>query len=290
MPPKRNLIVVDGNYLCYRAFHTTGMLRNADQPTGVLYGFFVTIRSLAQHLGSRNFAFCFDYGKGKRQELYPDYKRARRERKLTEVEERAFIAMREQTSRLRERLLHEVGFRNVCWQPGYEADDLIARCVSDMPFDQFTIVSGDADLYQLLSTKRDVMIWNPVTKLMLTEAAFTKTYGVRPDQWAWVKACAGCTSDGIKGVKGVGEKGACNYLAKKIDPDSAKFKLIQGAGETIRANLRLTKLPLAGCTEQTWTADELSQDKWATVAEELGFRTLPRLFDQAGFGLAGVKR
>lgn len=290
MPPKNNLVVVDGNYLCYRAFHTTGMLRNADQPTGVMYGFFVAVRTLAAQLGSRYFAFCFDYGRGKREELFPDYKKARRTRVQNPTEQLAMQNLREQVRRLRDELLTEVGFRNVYKQAGYEADDLIARCVSDLPFDQFTIVSGDADLYQLLSKKDDVTIWNPVTRQMMTETMFTNTYGVTPDKWAWVKACAGCTSDGIKGVKGVGEKGAIAYLRKQIDPGSLKYRLITEGGGEITRNLRLTKLPLQGCNDLVWEDDELDHGKWEKVAKTLGFQSIPKLFEAPGFGVAGVKR
>ena len=289
MPPKTQLVVVDSSYLAWRAFHTTGMLRNADQPTGVLYGFFVTVRTLAAQLRTTYFAFCFDGGKGQREQMYPEYKKARRDRVLTPTEEEAFKQFRIQVNRLEKELLPAVGFRNVYKQVGYEADDLVARCVEDLPFDQFTVVSGDADLYQLLSKERDVTIWDPVKKVMRTETWFRETYGIAPYQWPWVKACAGCSSDGIKGVKGVGEKGALAYLTKQIDPQSAKFKLIASNLSVIQDNLRLTQLPLQGCNSLVWEEDELDHAKWEKVAKSLGFRSVPKLFDNPGFGL-GVKR
>ena len=192
-------LVIDCNNLAYRAFYTTGVL-----DLGIVYGFMNQILTLAKDLKSSRFIFCWDSKKNFRKDIMPTYKGNRQEKdEQTKKElEKAF----DQFKMLRTEVLPNLGFANVFVQPGYEADDLIAHVVQRFP-DKYIIVSGDEDLYQLLGEDRFIstMIYQPIKKNLVTTKSFYEKYGIDPVAWSTVKALAGCTSDNVEGIKGVGK-------------------------------------------------------------------------------------
>lgn len=78
----QHLLLLDVNYLCHRAYHTTGHLEFEGIVTGVLYGVLRDIRTLQENLQGEP-VFCFDKGPSKRKLTLPTYKGSRqaRERK-----------------------------------------------------------------------------------------------------------------------------------------------------------------------------------------------------------------
>lgn len=106
--------------------------------------------------------------------------------------------------------------------PGFEADDVIASYAdqSRMPVD---IVSGDRDLFQLVRANPPVRVFYPaggMSKLAVVDPAYVRAkYGVSPQQYADFAALRGDASDGLPGVKGVGEKTAARLLADFVDLD-----------------------------------------------------------------------
>ncbi|HWU19888.1 MAG TPA: 5'-3' exonuclease H3TH domain-containing protein [Nocardioides sp.] len=99
--------------------------------------------------------------------------------------------------------------------PGYEADDVIGTLATGagMPVD---IVTGDRDLFQLVSDAEGVRVLYIGKGVgrheRVDEAWVLEKYGVRADQYADFATLRGDTSDGLPGVKGVGEKTAAALL------------------------------------------------------------------------------
>ncbi len=104
--------------------------------------------------------------------------------------------------------------------PGYEADDVIGTLAthSPMPVD---VVTGDRDLFQLVNDERDVRVFytaRGVGKLeILTDTSIAGKYGILPEQYVDYAVLRGDASDGLPGVKGVGEKTAAGLLQKYGD-------------------------------------------------------------------------
>ena len=104
--------------------------------------------------------------------------------------------------------------------PGYEADDVIGTLATGagMPVD---IVTGDRDLFQLVSDAEGVRVLYIGKGVgrheRVDEAWVLEKYGVRADQYADFATLRGDTSDGLPGVKGVGEKTAAGLLQKYDD-------------------------------------------------------------------------
>jgi 5'-3' exonuclease len=106
--------------------------------------------------------------------------------------------------------------------PGYEADDVIGTLATGagQPVD---VVTGDRDLFQLVDDAtgvRVLYIGKGVGKHeQVDEAWILEKYGVTSRQYADFATLRGDASDGLPGVKGVGEKTAATLLQRFGDID-----------------------------------------------------------------------
>lgn len=270
--------MLDCNYLCHRAYHTFTKLEHGGNATGVAFGFMRDIRTLQdQHLTNR-FIFCWDHGRGLREQRTPTYKASRRANydAATPEDKAGIDAFRAQAQRLRAKVLHALGWRNIFYADGYEADDVIASVVAHTipKGDTAIIVSSDKDLYQLL--RPGVLIWNPASASPVTHESFTKEYGVPPEKWPMVKAIAGCGTDDVIGAKGVGEATASKFLAGTLPKHYKAHQtcvMWLAFGHATR-NLPLVQLPYPGCPVFALSEDEVTEDKWQAVANRMGFFSL----------------
>lgn len=268
-------LVVDVSFVCRRAFHTLKDLSHEDVKTGVIYGFFLSVAELMEQFMTHKVVFCFDYGKGIRKQMLPEYKQKRHSKELTEEELEAEEEYRRQVKLLRTDYLADAGFKNLFFQKGYESDDIIASFTMALASGESAIiVSADGDLLQLL--RPNVSMWNPAKRAMHTYKGFRKEYSIHPRVWAHVKAIGGCRTDEVPGVKGVGEKTALKYLLNQLKPESKVYqKIVSVEGAAIAArNLPLVQLPLKGtnqfAADPTWEAS----DGWEKVCEKLGMKSL----------------
>lgn len=262
-------LAIDVSYLAWRAYHSTGSLDN-----GVAFGFLREVRSLCNRFVPAKTVFAFDVGRSKRAKLYPDYKR---KGIRTEQQQLASLQVMTAIDSLHLHYLPELGFTNLFYQEGYEADDIIASVVQNKPGGtDVVIVSADKDLYQLLHSEdggNDISIWHPQTKKFVTEISFIKEYGVSPRSWPTVKAIAGCTSDNIKGVKGVGEKTAIKFLNGSLGWN--RYEAIHDNHDEILERLKLVKLPFEGTNPCIPNGKDKATDrKWDNLFDRLGFKSL----------------
>lgn len=266
----KRIIAVDSSYVGYAALWTTGGLSHADNPTGVIFGFMKKIEKLRDDFPAAVLIFCFDAKQSKREKVYPQYK-ANRSNRNKEVSQDELDARRNyhlQMDLLRDKILPACGFQ-VEYQEGYEADDLIASvCIHNKC--EVIIVSGDEDLYQLLSPS--IMIRN--RNELLTEEWFRKTWQLPPSDWAKVKAIAGCSTDNVIGVKGVGEKTAAKWMRGLLKGKLADA--IAGSWPLIKQNYRLVKLPLKGTQRVIARPCSFDASQWDSMAEKYGMQSLVR--------------
>jgi DNA polymerase-1 len=256
--------ILDVSFLAHRIFHTYSTLSNNGQPTEIIYGLMKT----CQHLEDRLLAtlvFCFDGGYDYRKAILPSYKAARAEKRALETDDEKELrqSFHSQLARFRDKILPGIGVTNIGYTPGYEADDMIASCVkASYPHKAF-IVSTDEDLWQLLDDKR-VACYRPTRDNFYTEATLMEEYGVTPAQWPEIKAYAGCSSDSIPGLKGVGNKTA----AKRIKGEKCKEALFADSEDVYTRNMLLTKLPAPGTPDVVLDPDE--KVDWDIVAAAIG--------------------
>lgn len=157
--------------------------------------------------GHDHVAVCIDMPPYLRTELYPEYK-AHREKAPKQM----FGQQDAVIHRLRDDGLLVVGAR------GYEADDVIATFVAQLPDDtEITIISGDKDALQLVSDR--VTVISPASGAVMTPQAVEENpkIGVPPSKMVDWLALVGDKSDNIPGVDGVGPKTAAKWLAEYGD-------------------------------------------------------------------------
>lgn len=98
-----------------------------------------------------------------------------------------------------------------------EADDIIAFFVHNFPNQEFTIVSSDRDLLQLIN--QNVQVYELNKKMYfgledMEEAGYILSSYKK--HFLYTKAIIGDTSDGIEGVQGVGDKNSIKYANQLV--------------------------------------------------------------------------
>jgi DNA polymerase-1 len=270
-----DLLIIDTTYLCHRAWHTTGDLMFEEKGTGAIYGVLRDIVTLQDTFHTARCIFCFDHGMSKRFKLLPGYKSTRRLGRDMESDEeqQARVDFQRQITALKSRHLPDMGFQNVFSVPGFEADDLIAAIAATLPDTEHGIIVGtDHDLYQCL--KDNVSIWNPNKKMIYDKSAFISEWGIQPEQWASVKAYAGCKSDDIPGIRGIGETTAAKFLRGELSTNTKAYHAIMNGKLLHDENLKLTKLPFPKTPVLEILPDDVTTEKWEQVVISLGMESL----------------
>ena len=249
-------LLIDSNYMAHAAKHSMKGLKYEDIPTGIIYGFLSRIVGLSEEFKTNDFVFFWDSKKSHRKRKYPWYKEKRK--KKTSEELKLDIVAYEQFDILKNEILPLMGFRNIIMQTGFESDDTIAKTVINH-IGNFIVVGCDTDLYQLLNY---CDIYNPIKKEIFTKNDLLMTYNCNPEEWVLVKQIAGCKSDEIPGVSGVGEITAVKYLRGELKTESKAFNAIQEQGDIIQRNEWLIKLPLSGTKEIIFEINDLSENSF----------------------------
>ena len=230
---------LDMGFLLWREFYGAARL----DPKAAIAG---ALREAAAHAGRFGTPlYLFDKGPYARSALFPGYKAGR---DSGDDEERAAAKA---DFRLRlpavAQALRDSGRFVMCYA-GYEADDHAGAVAQALPKGHtLTIVSRDKDLLQLVRPR--VSLFDPVTGAAHTPATFRADWpGLHPSRWAEVKAIAGCDTDAVPGVKGVGEKTAAKYLTGGLLPLHAARAKIEAfvGGPDYHRNLALCSLPFPG--------------------------------------------
>ena len=272
---KSPLLVLDSHYLCHRAFHAQSNLSWNGRATGVIFGFLKGIGPLKDEFRTDRIAFCFEGTGSLRKEQYPEYKGGVRSKQRSVPEQKAYDALHSQILQLRTQYLPKIGFRNIFCFDGLESDDIMASIAKNPElYGECILVTSDSDLYQCLSPT--CSIFSPQKMKLLTEDWFRREYGIRPSKWAVVKAIAGCHTDNVKGVGGVGESTAIKYVKNLLPHTHKAFWIIQSkrGREIIRRNKNLVKLPLSCPAIEQIFKDDISPQGWKDVCHELGMRSL----------------
>lgn len=256
-------LVIDCSAIAYPNAYTLKGLRTNEIETGVIYGFLNQILSLSEQFKTNNFVFCWDSKESKREEIFPEYKKKRKEKKRTPEEKNFYLSLYRQVNRLRKEILPSIGFNNSFHAEGFEADDIMADIV--MHYEKCLMVTGDEDLYQMLDMAD---LYKPITESIWTLDRFRKEYNIGTFEWIDVKAIAGCTSDEIPGAPGVGEKRAIQWIKKELKPSTKAYQSILASKDIIERNYQLVTLPFEGLPEFTIKANSFNMDNFISICKE----------------------
>lgn len=270
MTRPKTWVVLDAHNLAYRALHDprNGEVKIEDVHDLVLEALLADIVFFQERYTTDHVVVTFDHGKCKRHDMVKNYKKHDTEpdgyEKARKDEVRACLKL------LRTKYLHEVGYRNVLSQEGYEADDVMASVVlhSIGKEDTAVLVSSDKDLYQLLSDR--VSIWTPHQRKEVTLQSFWRQYAIAPKAWPLVKAVAGCVSDNVKGVYGVGEPSALRWVRGDETLHKRYWDLIEAGRDVWQANLGVVGLPLPGTERFVLVPDRVTRRSWEAFCTKHG--------------------
>jgi 5'-3' exonuclease len=231
--------------------------------------------ALQELFKTKYIVFCWDSKSSKRTELFPGYKKKRSQKykEWDEKELRRENAFRKQMKILRRVYLKQIGYKNVFCQKGYEADDLMASVSYHLPEgDEAVIITSDQDLLQCI--RHNVTFYDPRKNKMMTLQKFKKKYGIIPEQWVIVKMYAGCSTDEVPGIRGIGEVRAIKFLQGELKETSVVFQKIEaGRAAIIKQNYPLVCLPFKNTKVFKLKKDKLCQKGWQEVVEKLGMKS-----------------
>ncbi|MFJ3787525.1 5'-3' exonuclease H3TH domain-containing protein [Kitasatospora sp. NPDC090091] len=210
-------MLLDSASLYFRAyFGVPDTLRSPQgEPVNAVRGLLDFIARLVHDHRPDQLVACMDadWRPQWRVDLIPTYKTHRVAEAAVDGEEEVPDTLAPQVPVI-EQVLDALGIARI-GSPGYEADDVIGTLTARAT-GPVQIVTGDRDLFQLVDDARAVTVLYPVKgmgNLQVTDdALLLEKYGVRGSQYADMAALRGDPSDGLPGVKGIGEKTAAQLI------------------------------------------------------------------------------
>ncbi len=200
------LLLVDYSSLLYRAFHSLP----ESLPARGVYGFLNMLARLLADQRPHELGICVDddWRPAFRTEALPSYKTHR----VAADGEEDPVAADEALGR---DVLDALGFA-VVGADGYEAEDVIATLAA-RAHGPIAVVSGDRDCFALVRDP-DVVVLYPVkgvtTLARVDEAEITRRYGIPGRAYLDFALLRGDPSDGLPGVRGIGEKTAATLVRR----------------------------------------------------------------------------
>jgi len=211
------LMLLDSASLWYRAYF--GMPDTLVSPSGLqlnaIRGYLDMTSKLINLYKPNRIVACLegDWRPSWRVELFPDYKMNRLDESGEEEEP---DTLSPQIPILLD-LLEALGFP-MLGVDDYEADDLMATFAVNQP-GPVRIVTGDRDLFQLVDDKRDVKVVYLAKGIANHDLVDLKwieqKYEIPGDRYGLFAMIRGDASDGLPGIRGIGEKGAA-VIAKQF--------------------------------------------------------------------------
>jgi DNA polymerase-1 len=246
---RNRILLIDNSAVLHILKHAYDhkRLKKNEQSTYIIFNFLFRLQFLIRKVRPTVCVFARDShtAKSKRRIIYPDYKIKRQKEKKPEQIALDNIAY-PQFTEVEEKVLPNLGFTNIFKVPGLEADDVIASVCKSNPSSEIIIVTTDEDMYQLLTNT--VCILNAKRIKYFTKQDFIKKYGIQPNDWKKVKAVAGCKTDEVPGIPGIGEKTIIKYLRNELPPHHKTYQKIKDKQyfDLITRNKKLVILPFEG--------------------------------------------
>jgi DNA polymerase I len=280
MPDQPTLFLIDGSNQMYRAYHAIRGLTGPDgRSTNAVYGFVTMLRKLINDHQPAYIAASFDLPRPTfRSQMASDYKATRAAMPDDLVEQTAWV----------HEACEALGVP-VYTAEGFEADDVIASMAQRAADNGFrvAIVTGDKDFFQLVGD--GIRVYNPRDEGAWFDAdAVKEKFGVTPAQVIDVLALMGDTVDNVKGVPGIGEKGAKdliaaygsldNLLARADEVAQKKYREgLKAHADEARQSRELVKLRTdvdLAFNPERFRYLGASREKCYELFSKLGFRTL----------------
>ena len=212
------LMLLDSASLWYRAYFgmPDTLLSPSGEPVNAIRGYLDMTSKLISMYKPKRLVACIegDWRPSWRVDLFPEYKANRLD---VEGEEEEPDTLGPQIPILLDLL--EAFKIPIVGVDDYEADDVMASYTVAEP-GPIKIVTGDRDLFQLVDDKRKISVVylaKGIANHDLVDLRWiAQKYDIPGDRYALFAMIRGDASDGLPGIKGIGEKGAA-IIAKQFE-------------------------------------------------------------------------
>lgn len=293
----KTILLIDGENLLHQSFHKFQNLHSSNgEPSGAIFGFFRSLRSLIIRFNANDVYITFDNGHSAiRDKLHPGYKAHRVNLAIDynslQKQKRDIIKM---LGYLRIKYIYDVDKVT-----NYEGDDLLAyTLLKYLPTKglkpsnrRFIIISSDKDFNQLIQKGR-IKVYNPRKDSLIYEYNCKALFGYTPQETVDYLIMVGDKSDDIKGFSGIGKVKARSILDKygtiekflEEYPDK-EFKRIYKLNRKlidIKYFLQHNKLPLENFPLVKYPSpeiDSISKVRFYDMCKQYSFRDIQEILD-----------
>ena len=209
----KRILMIDGLNLFFRNFAMMNMVNPDGIHIGGLGGFFRSLGAMIRQTQPDKVYVIFDGASStvNRKNLVPEYKSGRNEQRVTNWE--VFDSLADEHDSKVDQIVRVIQYLKTLpvktlILDKVEADDIIAYLcgkLPNQPNDKLFIVSSDKDFLQLVN--QNVIVYRPMEKKYYTEDVMKEKYKMPAKNFILYKTLLGDSSDKIKGIKGLGEKG-----------------------------------------------------------------------------------
>ncbi len=209
----RRILFIDGLNLFFRNFAMLNMVNPDGVHIGGLGGFFRSLGAMINQMNPTEVYIIFD-GAGSannRKNIVPEYKSGRNNQRVTNWE--VFENLDDEHDSKVDQIIRVIQYLKTLPVKTViidkvEADDIIAYLCNKVIInreDKSFIVSSDKDFLQLIN--ENVVVYRPMEKKYYTKETMEEKYKMPVKNFILYKTLLGDSSDKVKGVKGLGEKG-----------------------------------------------------------------------------------
>jgi 5'-3' exonuclease len=233
------LMLLDSASLWYRAYFgmPDTLLSPSGEPVNAIRGYLDMTSKLISIYRPNRLVACIegDWRPSWRVDLFPEYKANRLD---VEGEEEEPDTLGPQIPILLDLL--EAFQIPIVGVDDYEADDVMASYTVSEP-GPIKIVTGDRDLFQLVDDKRKISVVylaKGIANHDLVDLRWiAQKYDIPGERYALFAMIRGDASDGLPGIRGIGEKGAA-IIAKQFNNLEEVMKAAKNNDERLTPNLR----------------------------------------------------
>lgn len=250
------LMLIDSASLWYRAYYgmPDTLLSPKGEPINAIKGFIDMTARLINAYRPDRLAICLDgdWRPSWRVQLFPEYKTNRLDESGEEEEEPDLLTP--QVPIILD-FFESLGIQ-IIGADDYEADDVIAT-LAKRESGPVRVVTGDRDLFQLVDDARDVKVVYLAKGIsahdLVDSAWIANKYSIPGERYGLFAMIRGDASDGLPGIKGIGEKGAAE-IASNFDSMDAVVAAAKSQDKNLR-DIHRKRI--------------LADEKYAGIVEEL---------------------
>jgi 5'-3' exonuclease len=241
------ILIFDGTNTFLRNFCASPQSDQNGMPVGGLIGTVRSVKFMVRELHPSRVLFVWDApgGSRRRRGVFAEYKAGRKPHMNREVDEPAKesrVNLDWQMIKCKQ-LLPMLGVTQVEVND-IEADDTIGYLVGLLDPKHKVIVSGDKDMWQLVSPTTTVY-W-PTKKVYITPGNFRENCGVLPENFVLARALSGKgdRSDNISGIRGLGEATILKVFPELAERPVTLTELLKRCEDIIGASVVQSKKEL----------------------------------------------